>query len=99
MQTQISNKIALESVSVDLKISIRKLICAKWMTHCYDHIRTDEDIVKNALKDVYMLNYGIIKNTGSSYYTRFFVIKFFYHIISSKQTHLVFCTFPTIFER
>ena len=32
MQTQISNKIALESGSVDLKISIRKLICAKWVT-------------------------------------------------------------------
>ena len=77
MQTQISNKIALESVSVDLKISILKLICAKWVTHCYDHILTDEDIVKNALKDVYMLNYGIVKNTSSLYYTRFFVIKFF----------------------
>ena len=66
---------------------------------CYDHIRTDEYIVKNALKDVYMLNYGIIKNMNSSYYTRFFVIKFFYHIISSKQTRLVFCTFSSIFER
>ena len=56
-------------------------------------------VPNHALKDVYMLNYGIIKNTNSSYYTRFFVIKFFYHIISSKQTHLVFCTFPTIFEQ
>ena len=53
----------------------------------------------HALKDLFMLNYGIIKITNSSHYIRFFVIKIFYHIISSKQTHLVFCTISTIFER
>ena len=56
-------------------------------------------VPNHALKDVCMLNYGIIKNTNSSYYTRFFVIKVFYHIITSKQAHLVFCTYPTITER
>ena len=30
-----------------------------------------------ALKDVGLLNYGIIKNTNSSHYTPFFAIKFF----------------------
>ena len=39
--------IAPESVFVDLKISILKPIHAKWVTQYYDHIRTDEDIVKN----------------------------------------------------
>ena len=37
----------LQKVSVDLKISILKPIHAKWVTQYYDHIRTDEDIVKN----------------------------------------------------
>ena len=49
-----------------------------------------------------MLNYRTINNRNSSYYTRFFIIKFFYHIISPKQIHLFFCTFfricPAIFE-
>ena len=47
VQAQISKGIASESVSVDLKISILKLIHAKWVTQYYDHIHTDEDIVKN----------------------------------------------------
>ena len=34
-------------------------------------------VPNHALKDVYMLNYGIIKNTNSSYYTPFFAIKYF----------------------
>ena len=41
--------IAPESVFVDLKISIPKPIHAKWVTQNYDHIRTDEDIVKNGI--------------------------------------------------
>ena len=44
---QISKGIASESVSVDLKISILKPIHAKWVTQYYDHIHTNEDIVKN----------------------------------------------------
>ena len=47
MQAQISKGIAPESVSVDLKLSILKPIHAKWMTQYNDHIRIDEDIVKN----------------------------------------------------
>ena len=42
-----SKGIAPESVSVDLKIRILKPIHVKSMTQYYDHIRTDEDIVKN----------------------------------------------------
>ena len=57
-------------------------------------------VPNHALKDMYMLNYGIIKIRTVRII--FFVIKFFYHIISPKQTHLVFRTFlkicPTIFE-
>ena len=34
-------------------------------------------VPNHALKDVYMLNYGTIKNTNSSYYTGFFIINFF----------------------
>ena len=34
-------------------------------------------VPNHALKDVYMLNYGTIKNTNSSYYTGFFTINFF----------------------
>ena len=41
--------IAPESVFIDLKISILKPIHAKWVTQNYDHIRTDEDIVKNEI--------------------------------------------------
>ena len=58
-------------------------------------------VPNHALKDVYMLNYGTIKNTNSSYYTGFFIINFFwsYNLI---KTYLVFWTFfricPTIFE-
>ena len=59
-------------------------------------------VPNHALKDVYMLNYGTIKSINILCYTRFFIINFFYHIISSKHTHLVFSTFfrvcPTIFE-
>ena len=61
-------------------------------------------VPNHALKDVYMLNNGTIKSTNSSCYTLFLItiIIFFSHIISSKHTHLVFCTFfricPTIFE-
>ena len=47
VQAQISKGIAPESVSVDLKISILKPIHAKWVTQYYDHIHTNEDIVKN----------------------------------------------------
>ena len=47
MLAQISKGIAPESVSVDLKLNILKPIHAKWMTQYYDHIRIDEDIVKN----------------------------------------------------
>ena len=34
-------------------------------------------VPNHALKDVYMLNYGTIKSTNSSYYTLFFIIIFF----------------------
>ena len=47
VQVQISKGIAPESVSVNLKISILKPMHAKWVTQYYDHIRTNEDIVKN----------------------------------------------------
>ena len=43
-------------------------------------------VPNHALKDVYMLNYGTIRNMNSSYYTGFFINNFFYHIISSKHT-------------
>ena len=46
-QAQISKGIAPESVSVDLKISILKPVHAKLVNQCYDHIRTEKDIVKN----------------------------------------------------
>ena len=59
-------------------------------------------VPNHALKDVYMLNYGTIKSTNSSYYTLFLIINCFYHIISSKDTYLIFCTFfricSTIFK-
>ena len=42
-------QISPESVFVDLKISMLKPIHAKWVTQYYDHIRTDEDIVKNGI--------------------------------------------------
>ena len=107
-----NSKEATNKVFRDLKVKIKvrmkhfklkvnkSVYIAKSRQRYYKTFKNILLLVPNhALKDVYMLNYGIIKNTNSSYYTRFFVIKFFYHIISSKQTHLVFCTFPTIFER
>ena len=42
-----SKGIAPESVSVDLQIRILKPIHTKQVTQHYDHIRTDNDIVKN----------------------------------------------------
>ena len=42
-------QISPESAFVDLKISMLKPIHAKWVTQYYDHIRTDEDIVKNGI--------------------------------------------------
>ena len=47
VQAEISKRIAPERVSIDLKISILKVIHAKWVTQYYDPIRTNEDIVKN----------------------------------------------------
>ena len=63
-----------------------KSVCiAKWRQRYYKTLNNILLHVPNhALEDVYMLNYGIITNTNSSYYTSFFVIKFFYHIISSN---------------
>ena len=47
VQPQISKGIAQGSASIDLKISILKPKHAKWVTQYYDHIRTDEDILRN----------------------------------------------------
>ena len=47
VQVPISKGIASESVSVDSKISILKPIHTRWVTQYYDHIRMDDDIVKN----------------------------------------------------
>ena len=47
VQAEIYKRIAPERVSIDLKISILKAIHAKWVTQYYDHIRTNDDIVKN----------------------------------------------------
>ena len=63
-------------------------------------------VPNHALKDVYMLNYGTIKNANSSYnvlgITQAFLLLIFLSYISSKNTHLVFWTFfricPAIFE-
>ena len=53
-------------------------------------------VPNHALKDVYMLNYGIIKNTDSSHYTLYFVIKFFlYNFI--KTDSLGFLQIPHYF--
>ena len=53
-------------------------------------------VPNHALKDVHMLNYGIIKNTDSSYYTFYFVIKFFlYNFI--KTDSLGFSHIPHYF--
>ena len=69
------NKVLIETIKVNKSVYI-----AKSRQPCY---KTLDNILPNhALKDVFMLNYRIIKNTNSSYYTRLFVIKFFYHIIS-----------------
>ena len=45
------------------------------------------NVPNHALKDVYMLNYGIKKNTSTSYYTRFFVFKFLlsYNLIKTDS--------------
>ena len=53
-------------------------------------------VPNHALKDVHMLNYGIIKNTDSSYYTFYFVINFFlYNFI--KTDSLGFSHIPHYF--
>ena len=55
----------------------------------------------HALKDVYRLNYETIKNRTVCIIHAFFIINFFCHIMSLKQTHLLFWIFfricPTIF--
>ena len=42
-------------------------------------------VPNHALKDVYMLNYGTIKNRNSLYYTRFFLLLIFlsYNLIKT----------------
>ena len=47
LQAQISKGLTPESIFVDLKTSILKPIHAKWVTQYYDHICTDQDIMKN----------------------------------------------------
>ena len=73
--TAVENKIA--DVSGLVKVN-KSIYIAKSRQQYY---KTLNNILLNvpnhALKDLYMLNYGIIKNTNSSYYTRFFVINFF----------------------
>ena len=85
-------------ICVIVSVKVNKSVYIAKSRQCY--YKTLNNILlhvpNHALKDVYKLNYGIMKNTNSSFYARFFVIKFFYHMISSKQTHLVFSTFPTI---
>ena len=61
------------------KIKVNKSVyIAKWRQWYYKTINNIFLHVPNhALKDVYMLNYGTIKNTNSSYYIGFFIINFF----------------------
>ena len=63
------------------KIKVNKSVhIAKWRQRYYKTLNNIFLYVPNhALKDVYMLNYGTIKNTNSSYYTGFFIINFFNH--------------------
>ena len=61
------------------KIKVNKSVyIAKWRQRYYKTLNNIFLHVPNhALKDVYMLNYGTIKNTNSSYYIGFFIINFF----------------------
>ena len=52
-------------------------------------------VPNHALKDVYMFNYGIMKNTNRPYYTRFFVIIISYNLI--KTDSLGFLHIPYYF--
>ena len=63
------------------KIKVNKSVhIAKWRQRYYKTLNNIFlDVPNHALKDVYMLNYGTIKNTKSSYYTGFFIINFFNH--------------------
>ena len=47
VEVQISKGITPESASADLIVSILKPIHAKWLTQYYNHISTNEDIMKN----------------------------------------------------
>ena len=62
-------------------------------------VRTFNNILlhvpNHALKDVYMFNYGIMKNTNRPYYTRFFVIIISYNLI--KTDSLGFLHIPYYF--
>ena len=73
--TAVENKIA--DVSGLVKVN-KSIYIAKSRQQYYKTLNNILLHVPNhALKDLYMLNYGITKNTNSSYYTRSFVINFF----------------------
>ena len=62
---------------VQIKVN-KSVYIAKSRQQCYKTLNNILlHVPNNTLKDVYMLNYGTIKNRNILYYTRFFIINFF----------------------